>query len=106
MPSHSHRKPSGTQTGKPKRVRRQTPRLEVLEDRTLLSILLGEGGRRVARFHDADGDLVTMRLQGPGSAEVTLQGDVATNADLQSLVVRGTDWRSRLTLRVRGDVPR
>jgi hypothetical protein len=76
--------------------------LETLEPRTLLSTLLGEGGRRVVQFHDSVGDLVSLRLWGPGSAVVTLQGNAARNADLQSLVLQRTDGRSRLTVRMQG----
>src|SRR5262249_22330474 len=106
MHAHPRRKPQrATATGR-KSARELKPNLEFLEERTLLSVLLGEGGRRVVRFHDGTGDLVSLRLHGPGSAVVTLEDNAATHADLQSLELRGTDARSRLTVRVRGDVIR
>jgi hypothetical protein len=68
------RKPQRGRKPRSSRVFRTKLGLETLEQRTLLSSLLGEGGRRVVQFHDAIGDLVSLRLQGPGSALVTLQG--------------------------------
>jgi RHS repeat-associated protein len=82
------------------------PRVEILEQRTLLSLLLGEGSRRVARFDGASGDLVTLRLQGPGSAVVTLVGNATKHADLERLDLHGTDGSSRLTVRIRGHASR
>ena len=97
--------PGGRKTRR-SRMHRMKLDLEALEERTLLSFLLGEGGRRDVRFLDARGALVSMKLQGPGSAVVTLQGDATTRADLQSLDLRGTDPHSRLIVRVVGDVVR
>jgi RHS repeat-associated protein len=76
--------------------------LENLEARTLLSLLLGDGGRRVVRFDDARGDLVSIRLRGPGSAVVTLHNNAVTHANLQSVVVQGTNSSSQLRVRVQG----
>lgn len=75
--------------------------VERLEDRTLLSFMLGED-QRVASFYDASGDRVIVELDGPGAAIGILEDDAADSADLYGLFVAGTDRSSRLTVQVRG----
>ena len=77
--------------------------IELLEDRLLPSWLLGEGGRPVLRFDDAEGHRVVLRLQGPGSGRVTLTGDARGHADLQTLVISGTNQTSRLLVKIEDD---
>ncbi|NNM24879.1 MAG: hypothetical protein HKO59_02640, partial [Phycisphaerales bacterium] len=49
-------------------------------------------------YRDADGDLVTISLDGPGRLDVRLDGDVATNADATRVAVAGANGDT--TLRV------
>lgn len=61
--------------------------------------LLGPGSPSFA-FLDADGDQVLVRLIGPGSAAVNLQGGQADHADLESLQLTSTTAQTRLEIRV------
>ena len=51
-------------------------------------------------FNDANGDLVTVKLSGPGFASYTLSSAVGNLADLAELDLSGTDLSSALTVTV------
>ncbi len=53
-------------------------------------------------FNDANGDLVTIALSGPGTAEFSLVGDVAHLADLKTLALSGTTLATTVTVSVTG----
>ena len=73
---------------------------EQLERRLLLSAVL-DADSAVFQFHDADADQVTVRLRGSGAATITLDGDAADGADIDSIVLDGADAAMRLDVRVR-----
>jgi hypothetical protein len=73
--------------------------VELLEDRVVPSLALGPG-KGVLRFDDADGDRIAMRIFGPGSGQVTLTGNATNRADIESVVLQGTDQTTRLQIRV------
>ncbi len=53
------------------------------------------------KFTDANGNIVTVKLTGAGSAVAMLQGGVANDADLRSLTLSGTTSKSALTITVK-----
>ena len=79
----------------------KTPIVEQLEPRVLLSAAtLGDGISTFA-LDDADGDRVVFSLQGPGTADITLEHGASNHADVEHVELKGTTARSRLTIRVR-----
>lgn len=56
-------------------------------------------------FFDANHDQVTVKLSGPGSAVVLLNGGVETGADISAIDLTGTTAKSALSILVRKDKP-
>ena len=54
------------------------------------------GGRQKATYYDADGDLVTVSLQGPGQGEVLLP--TGSSADAESISLSGTTGQTQLVV--------
>jgi len=56
-------------------------------------------GRKLQAFADADGDIVTVRLSGPGSMEISLSGD--SRAPINEIELFDTTAKSQLSITVR-----
>ncbi len=52
-------------------------------------------------FHDADGDEITVRISGPGSAEIVLQNGVSDFADLETLYLSGTTLKTDVIIELK-----
>ncbi len=90
-----------------RRAARPSPRftpVEPLEDRVLLAAFtLGEDGRSFL-FSDGDNDRILVRLSGPGTAAITLDGDAANFADIDNIRFEGATDRTSLHVRVQRKV--
>jgi hypothetical protein len=79
--------------------RKHSSPFESFEARRLMSITLGADLPKTT-FVDSSGDTVTLALNGPGSAVVTLaNGD---SGDIRSIAITGTSTRTSLVASVRG----
>lgn len=81
--------------------RPHSARLETLEPRRLLAgttlgVLVDE-----FVYNDADGDQVTIRLRGKGTADITLVGGAADLADCDAIVFHDTDASTKLEIKVK-----
>lgn len=76
--------------------------IEPLEPRQLLSAAVLGDGMRSFTFDDADGDRVTVRLSGEGTATIMLDGDATGGADIDLIKLTGTTDRSSLSIHVKG----
>lgn len=77
------------------------PQFEPLERRALLSAMTLDANMRRFDFTDGNGDTVLVRFIGQGTAELTLAGDAANNADLDHIVMTGSDAHTTLRVIVR-----
>lgn len=78
-----------------------TLNIESLEDRNMMAAIPLVSGQAVT-FHDADGTQVRVKLVGPGSGTIELDGGVLDGADIDSIVLNDTTGASKLKISTRG----
>ena len=75
--------------------------LELLEPRIVLSAGIGAGLHlKTAKFHDAAGDSVVIKLIGPKGAsfDISLDGGITDGADVESIKINGGDSTTVLSI--------
>jgi len=75
--------------------------LERLEERAMMAVIPLASGE-TARFHDADGTEVKVKLLGPGQGTIELMGGVLTGAAIDTLSLTGTTGATTLKISTRG----
>jgi hypothetical protein len=75
--------------------------IEQLEERNLMAVIPLVSGQ-TARFQDADGTQVEVRLSGPGTGTLELENGGLTGAAIDSIVLNDTTGESKLRVSTRG----
>lgn len=75
--------------------------LERLEERAMMAVIPLASGE-TARFYDADGTEVKVKLLGPGSGTIELVGGVTSGASIDTLSLAGTTGATTLKISTRG----
>jgi Beta-1,3-glucanase/Bacterial Ig-like domain (group 3) len=75
--------------------------LERLEERAMMAVIPLASGQ-TAKFRDADGTEVKVKLVGPGQGSIELVGGVLTGAAIDTLTLTGTTGQTKLKINTRG----